>query len=110
MLGMDFASRRAIRLTLHFAPPIFFFFLVGRYWVDFAPPGVRKLLGGNCFGGGGGAKWPAFRPGGGTLFVPGGALFSPATLRESGGAAALRFRLLGKYLFRVEQLPMPPQL
>ncbi len=58
--------------------------MVGRYAVHFAPPGVCKLVPGIGFGVVGGAKWSSFRPGGGTLFVSGGAFCEGGRLRVKG--------------------------
>jgi hypothetical protein len=54
---------------------IFFFFLVGRNSVNFAPRGARKSFAGCPLASGGGAKLSEFRPGGATKIVPGEALF-----------------------------------
>ena len=69
---LDFASL-CISPRANFAPLTFFLFLVGRYSVDFAPPCRHKLSRRLGFVRGGGAIFAGFRPGGGTLFVPGGA-------------------------------------
>jgi hypothetical protein len=54
---------------------IFFFFLVGRNSVNFAPARPRKSFAARRLVRGGGAKLPRFRPGGGAKSSPGGALF-----------------------------------
>jgi hypothetical protein len=53
----------------------FFFFLVGRNSVTFAPPCPRKSFAAYRLGRGSGAKWSEFRPGGAAKFVSGEAKF-----------------------------------
>jgi hypothetical protein len=52
---------------------IFFFFLVGRNWSNFAPPCPRKSFVDHWLVSEGGAKWSEFRPGGGAKLASGGA-------------------------------------
>jgi hypothetical protein len=58
---------------LHFAPLNFFLFLVRRYAVHFAPPPLSNSHSPNGLRTLGGALFDELRPGGGTLFTPGGA-------------------------------------